>query len=60
MVYNTQKYWVSGLCASSGILNRRKYNVLETGGQKQIQFPKCCFLAFRILDNGQSPETQYF
>jgi hypothetical protein len=24
-------YWVSGLCPSSGILNIRKHNVLETG-----------------------------
>jgi hypothetical protein len=25
---------------------------------KQNQFPKSCFLVFRILDVGQSPETQ--
>jgi hypothetical protein len=31
MVYNTQNHWVSGLCASSGILNIRKHNVSETG-----------------------------
>jgi hypothetical protein len=29
-VYNTQNYWVSGLCSSSGILNTRKHNVLES------------------------------
>jgi hypothetical protein len=27
----TQKYWVSGLGPSSGILNTRKHNVSETG-----------------------------
>jgi hypothetical protein len=31
MVFNTQNYWVSGLCPSSGILNTRKHNVSETG-----------------------------
>jgi hypothetical protein len=31
MVYNTQKYWVSGLRPSSRILNSRNYNVSETG-----------------------------
>jgi hypothetical protein len=30
MVYNTQYYWVSGLCPSPGILNTRKHNVSET------------------------------
>jgi hypothetical protein len=31
MVYNTQNYWVSGLCPSSEILNTRKHKVSETG-----------------------------
>jgi hypothetical protein len=31
MVYNTQNYWVFGLCTSSGILDTRKHNVSETG-----------------------------
>jgi nitrate reductase gamma subunit len=31
MVYNTQSYWVSGLCLLSEILNTRKHNVSETG-----------------------------
>jgi hypothetical protein len=30
MVYNTQNYWVFGLCPPSGILDNRKY-VSETG-----------------------------
>jgi hypothetical protein len=30
MVYNTQSYWVFGLCPSSNILNTRKYEVSET------------------------------
>jgi hypothetical protein len=29
-----------------------------TWGWKHIQFPKLCFLVFRIPDDGQSPETQ--
>jgi hypothetical protein len=35
MVYNTQNYWLSGLCPSSGILNTRKHNVPETGSGVQ-------------------------
>jgi hypothetical protein len=31
MVYNTQNYWLFGLCPSSGILESRKHNVSETG-----------------------------
>jgi hypothetical protein len=31
MVYNTQNYWVLGLCSSSGILETGKHNVSETG-----------------------------
>jgi hypothetical protein len=30
MVYNTQNYWVFGLCPSPGILDARKHNVSET------------------------------
>jgi hypothetical protein len=30
MVYNTENYWGFGLCPSSGILEIRKQNVLET------------------------------
>jgi hypothetical protein len=29
-VYNTQNYWVPGLCLSSGILNTRKHSISET------------------------------
>jgi hypothetical protein len=31
MVYNTQNYWVLGLCPSSSILETRKHNIPETG-----------------------------
>jgi hypothetical protein len=31
MVYNTQNYWVFGLCPSTDILETRKHNVSETG-----------------------------
>jgi hypothetical protein len=30
LAYNTQNYWVSGLCPSSRIVNTRKYNVSKT------------------------------
>jgi hypothetical protein len=30
MAYNTQNYWVFGLCPSSGILETREHNVSET------------------------------
>jgi hypothetical protein len=29
--HNAQNYWVSGLCASYGIINTGKNNVSETG-----------------------------
>jgi hypothetical protein len=32
MVYNTQNYWVSGLCPSSGILNTRKQHFWKMNG----------------------------
>jgi hypothetical protein len=31
MKYNTQNYWVFGLCPWFGILETRKHNVSETG-----------------------------
>jgi hypothetical protein len=31
MVYNTQNYWVFGHSLSSGILENKKHDVLETG-----------------------------
>jgi hypothetical protein len=31
IVHNTENYWVFGLCQSSGTLETRKHNVLETG-----------------------------
>jgi hypothetical protein len=35
MVYNTQDYWVFGLCPLSGILeNTKEHNILET-----VSFP---------------------
>jgi hypothetical protein len=29
MVYNTQNYWVFGLCPSCGVLETRKHNVSD-------------------------------
>jgi hypothetical protein len=36
-MYDTQNYWLSGLCASSRILNTRKHNVSETGSDSIIR-----------------------
>jgi hypothetical protein len=37
MVYNTQNYWISGLCPLSRILNIRKHNVSETDPVKPLR-----------------------
>jgi hypothetical protein len=34
--FDTEKYWVFGLCPSSGILEARKHNVPETGSVTAI------------------------
>jgi hypothetical protein len=31
MVYNTQNYWVFGLCPLSAVLKTREHNISETG-----------------------------
>jgi hypothetical protein len=46
MVYKIQNHWISGHCQSSGILNAKKHNVLETG------------LRSGILDDGQCSESR--
>jgi hypothetical protein len=55
MVYNTWSHRVSGLWASSGILNTRKHNV-SGDGKKEIQLNSfsetLCFLVFRIPNEG--------
>jgi hypothetical protein len=38
--YNTQNYWVSGLCPLCGILNNRKHNVSETGSVSVFRWGK--------------------
>jgi hypothetical protein len=60
MVYHNQNYWGFGLSPSSGILGNRKHNVSETGGRKQIQFPKrrvFCFLDYRTMEKVQKPSN---
>jgi hypothetical protein len=51
MLYNTWNHWVSGLWASSGILDTRKHNVSDDG-KREIQLGSSpetlCFLGFRI------------
>jgi hypothetical protein len=38
MAYDTQDYWVFGLCPSSGILkNTKEHNVLETGSVSALR-----------------------
>jgi hypothetical protein len=39
MVYNTQNYWVFGLCPSSGIPISQKYWVLEYRTMDKVQNP---------------------
>jgi hypothetical protein len=55
MVYNTQNYWVSGLCLSLGIPNTRKHDVSETDPVSETLY----FLVFGIPHNGsvQGPST---
>jgi hypothetical protein len=48
MVYNTQNYWVFGLCSTSGILKTTKHNVSETDPVSET-----FFLVFRIPDDGK-------
>jgi hypothetical protein len=38
MVYNTQYYWGSGFCSSSGILKTRKYKISETGSVSVLRW----------------------
>jgi hypothetical protein len=54
MVYNTQNYWVFGLCPSFRILETRKHNVSETDPVSE----KLCFPVSRIRDDGQSAKPQ--
>jgi hypothetical protein len=54
MTYNTQNYWVSRLCPSSGIPGTGKENISETGSVSET----LRFLVFRIPNEGQIPETQ--
>jgi hypothetical protein len=47
MVYNTQNYWISGLCPSSGILNTRKHNVSEIGSVSVLRWGEGYSPSFR-------------
>jgi hypothetical protein len=38
MVYNTQNYWIFGLCPSSGIVETTKHDVSETGCFRNVVF----------------------
>jgi hypothetical protein len=38
MVYNSQNYWVFGLCPSFGILETRKHNDSETGSVSVLRW----------------------
>jgi hypothetical protein len=55
MVNSTWGHWVSGLWASSGILNTRKHNV-SGEGKRETQLESfsetLCFLVFRIPNDG--------
>jgi hypothetical protein len=73
MVYNTQNYWVFGLCPRSGILENIKHEVSETGSvsvfrcesktphlrtEKDAVSETSCFLFSTIPDDGKSLEIQ--
>jgi hypothetical protein len=49
IVYNTQNYWVSGLCPSSGIPETRKHNVSETGAHSVLRWGETPIL-FGLLE----------
>jgi hypothetical protein len=49
------RYWVSGLCPSSGIINTRNHSVSETGSVTETLI----FIVFIIPDDGKSRESQY-
>jgi hypothetical protein len=53
--YNTQIYWVFGLCPSSCILETRKHSVSETGSLSE----KLCFLVleYRTMDKLRKPNN---
>jgi hypothetical protein len=42
MMYNTQNYWVLGLCPSSGILETRKHNVSENWSFPVLRWLNSC------------------
>jgi hypothetical protein len=52
MVYNTQNYWVYGVCPSFNILKTRERFRKDPGSKM------CCSLVFRIPDDRQNPKTQ--
>jgi hypothetical protein len=57
MVYNNQNYRVSGLCASSGILNSRKHDVSETRSVSALSKAKETLILLGPLETA-NPESQ--
>jgi hypothetical protein len=55
VVHNTQNHWVSGPCPSSGSMF---LSPPEDGNRSSSE--TLCFLIFRISDDWQSPEFQWF
>jgi hypothetical protein len=45
MAYNTNNYWVFGLCPSSGIVGTRKHDVSETGSVSVLRCVHICWLS---------------
>jgi hypothetical protein len=62
MVYNTQRYWVFGLCPSSRfeITKNTTFQKLDLFPSRyRSSFRNVVFLIISNPDNGQSPKTQY-
>jgi hypothetical protein len=64
-VCNTQNYWVSGLCPSSGILNTGKHNVSETGSVSKFFLRVPTQVSFSLSSHPRTEtdavaETLYF
>jgi hypothetical protein len=52
MEYNTQNYWIFGLCPSFDVLETRKHDVSETDPVSGT----LCFLVSKIQDDGKRPK----
>jgi hypothetical protein len=56
MVYNSQNYWVIGLCPSSGILETIKLNISETASVSVLRLRRrwhlLCWVLTSVSEDG--------